>query len=79
MERLANEFKENNTLVIAKINTAENEIQGEVLSRVTSIKIYPGNNKKPVEYFGQKNLDGIRSFIEKNSYFPLNNREKTDL
>ena len=79
LERLANEFKENNTLVIAKINTAENEIQGEVLSRVTSIKIYPGNNKKPVEYFGQKNLDGIRSFIEKNLYFPLNNREKTDL
>ena len=78
-ERLATELKNVNTLVIAKMDSTENEVEGVDIQGFPTLKFYPGNNKRPVDFEGDRNFDGLMKFIKQNSYYEVEHAGKTDL
>lgn len=78
-ERLATELKGVKTLVIAKMDSTENEVEGVDIQGFPTIKFYPANNKRPVSFDGERNFDGILKFIKQNSYYEVEYTVKTDL
>ena len=78
-ERLATELKDVNTLVIAKMDSTENEVEGVDIQGFPTLKFYPGNNKRPVDFEGDRNFDGLLKFIKQNSYYEVGYAGKTDL
>jgi protein disulfide-isomerase A1 len=78
-ERLATELKNVKTLVIAKMDSTENEVDGVDIQGFPTLKFYPANNKKPLDFEGDRNFDGLLKFIKQNSYYEVELTAKTDL
>ena len=70
-EKLAKKFKENNNKIIfAKINMADNEIENEDILSFPCLKFYSGNkkDKKGIEYDGDRSIEDLTQFIKINAY-----------
>jgi len=74
--KVAKHFKKNENVVIAKLDSTENEVHGHQISNYPVIKMFPAKNKTAIEYTGTKDADGIIKFIEENTSFKS---EKVDL
>ena len=72
MEKLAKKLKKNNNkLVIGKIDATLNDIDKLQIHNFPTIVFYPGNakDKEPVELKGRKNsAEILEKFILKNAY-----------
>ena len=67
-EEVAKKLKvKNNKLLIAKIDGNENEIESVNIDDYFVIKFYPGNkkDKEPINFDGEKTVDGIINFLKK--------------
>ena len=77
-EKLANEFKGVNSVVIAKMDATANEARGVEIKGFPTLKFYPANSKKPVDYDGERNFSGLLSFVNEKASIPIG-ASKTDL
>ena len=79
-ERLATELKEISSVVIAKIDATLNEVDGQEVSGLPTIRFYPGNDKKAIEFGGERTFDGLLNFVKENAFFKLPEKiEKVEL
>ena len=79
-ERLATELKEISSVVIAKIDANLNEVDGQEVSGLPTIRFYPGNDKKAIEFGGERTFDGLLNFVKENAFFKLPEKiEKVEL
>lgn len=66
-EKLASEHKSNPNLIIAKMDSTTNEAKGVSIKGFPTLKFYPSNNKKPIDYDGDRNFEGLSKFIKEKS------------
>lgn len=68
-EELAEHFKDNENIVIAKLNHELNDVPDQINGYPT-IKFYPaGKNASPIPFEGARTLEGFVSFLEEHSIF----------
>lgn len=65
-QEMAKILKDNNKLLIAKINAVDNEIESLDILEYPTIKFYPGNkkDKPPISYNGDKSVNDMIDFIK---------------
>jgi protein disulfide-isomerase A1 len=66
-EKLAAEYKSNTNLVIAKMDSTTNEAKGVAIKGFPTLKFYPAGNKKPIDFEGERNFEGLSKFIKEKS------------
>ena len=70
-EEAAKKLKEKNPkVVLARMDATENEVESVTIHGFPTIKFYPGNKKDqaPMDYNGERTVDGIIKFIKANAY-----------
>jgi protein disulfide isomerase len=66
-DELADTFKDESDLVIAKYDATANENDGVQIKSFPTLIWYPKDNKAGVKYEGARELDGFKTYIEENS------------
>jgi len=76
----AETLKNNKNIVITKIDSTANEVEGVEIKGFPTLKFYPGNDKShPVDYEGERTAAGIVSWLKEHSTHPWEAVEKDDL
>lgn len=77
-EELANIFKNDDSVIIAKIDGTENDTPVEIQGFPT-IYFYPGNNKsKPVQYSGERSTEALAKYVRENASTLKDKKEDKD-
>ncbi|KAK2714493.1 protein disulfide-isomerase-like [Artemia franciscana] len=63
-EKLAEKYKDNQSIVIAKMDATVNELEDIKIQSLPAIKLYKKGDNKVVEYNGERTLEGMSKFIE---------------
>ncbi|XP_053309931.1 protein disulfide-isomerase [Spea bombifrons] len=64
-DQLGEKFKDNENIVIAKMDSTVNEIEAVKIHSFPTLKFFPaGAEKKVVDYNGERTLDGFTKFLE---------------
>lgn len=63
-EKLGEKFKENDKIVIAKMDATANELEDIKIHSFPTIKYFPSGSNKVVDYAGERTLEGFTKFIE---------------
>ena len=82
LAKLAKKLKEHNPkLLIAKMDSTKNDVEGYVIHNFPTIKFYPGNNKdkEPLELNINDNINTLLELIKLNAYTKIIYDEETDL
>lgn len=66
-KELATELKDVKGLVIAKCDATANEMDGINISGFPTIKYFPQGSTTPIEYDGEREIEGFKKFLEENS------------
>ena len=66
-QELAEELKEVEGLVIAKCDATANEIDGINIQGFPTIKFFPKGSTTGQDYEGEREVDGFKTYLEKNS------------
>ena len=66
-DELGDAFKDNKDLVIAKFDATTNEAEGVNVRGYPTLIWYPKDNKAGVNYEGDRDLAGLKSYLEENS------------
>ena len=66
-EKLAQAFKSNPNIVIAKFDATKNEAEGVQVEQFPTLKFYPKDNKEGVDYDGEMETKDLKAWLEKNS------------
>ena len=66
--KLAETFKEEEDVVIAKMNVVENEVEDIAVHKLPTLLFFKagGNGREKVELEGERSLDAMKAFVEKN-------------
>ena len=62
-EKLATHLQKDENIVVAKINAEENDLLNELVDGFPTILLYPANNKKSIEFYGNRDFDGLLNFL----------------
>lgn len=65
-EQLGEKFKDDDNIVIAKMDAASNELEHTRVNSYPTIKLYKKETNEAVEYNGERTLEGLSKFIETN-------------
>ena len=79
---LAKKLKNNSKLLIAECDATANEFEDIDIRSYPTIKFWPGNNKnqKPIDFPGERTVDGFIKFLRENAYHMINvDENKGDL
>jgi protein disulfide-isomerase A1 len=63
-DQLGEKFKDSDKIVIAKIDSTANELEDIKVHGFPTIKFFPADSDKIVEYNGERTLDGFVKFLE---------------
>lgn len=66
-DELADSFKDESDLLIAKYDATANENEGVQIKSFPTLIWYPKDNKAGVKYEGARELDSFKTYIEENS------------
>lgn len=66
-EELGEHVKELDDLVIAKMDFTTNEVAEVLIRGYPTLRWYPKDNKKGVEYSDGRDMEDFKNFFEKNS------------
>jgi hypothetical protein len=66
-EKLAEELKDVEGLVIAKFDSTANEVDGVEIRGYPTLKFYPKDNKKGIDYEGDRELENFKEYLKEKS------------
>jgi len=67
-DELAANLKHNTNLVIAKMDSTANEVDGVSVQGFPTIKFYPAGNKSaPVDYNGDRTVEGFTKYLSEHA------------
>ena len=78
-EKLAQRLANVGTVVVAKIDYTANDVKGEEVKGFPTLKFYPANSKRAIEYDGSRDADGLEKFISEKAYFKFTGAERVEL
>jgi len=62
-DKLGDKYKDHDSIVIAKIDSTQNELEDVKIQSFPTIKFFPKNNKV-IDYSGERTLEGFTKFLE---------------
>jgi len=62
--QLGEKFSDDNTVVVAKMDSTVNELEHTKINSFPTIKLYKKGDNKVVEYNGERTLEGLTKFLE---------------
>lgn len=65
-DQLGEKYKDHESIVIAKMDAASNELEHTKINSYPTIKLYKKETNEAVEYNGERNLEGLSKFLETN-------------
>jgi protein disulfide-isomerase A1 len=74
-EQLAKRLRNVESVVICKIDATANEVKGIKIEGYPTIKFFPANNKKGLDYRGDHEVESLMNFIKARATFPINKEE----
>jgi len=81
-EKLGEKYKDHETIVIAKMDAANNELEHTKINSYPTIKLYKKDTNEAVEYNGERTLEGLSKFLETNGDYgrapPVDVSEETE-
>lgn len=63
-DKLGEKFKENENIVIAKMDSTVNELEHTKINSFPTIKLFKKGDNQVVEYSGERTLEGLSKFLE---------------
>ncbi|XP_066249893.1 protein disulfide-isomerase [Euwallacea similis] len=63
-EKVAEHFKDNEDIVVAKIDSTANELESIKITSFPTIKLFKKDNNQVVDYNGPRTFEGLTQFIE---------------
>jgi protein disulfide-isomerase A1 len=63
-DKLGEKFLEDNSVLIAKMDSTVNELEHTKINSFPTIKLYKKGDNKVVDYNGERTLEGLTKFIE---------------
>lgn len=63
-DKLGEKFKDDPTIVVAKMDSTANEVEDIKVSGFPTIKFFPAGSNKVVDYTGERTLEGFTKFLE---------------
>jgi protein disulfide-isomerase A1 len=63
-DKLAEKFKDNEKIVVAKMDATTNELEDIKVHSFPTIKFFPSGSNKVVDYAGERTLEGFSKFLE---------------
>ncbi|KAK5642342.1 hypothetical protein RI129_008509 [Pyrocoelia pectoralis] len=63
-EKIGEHFKDNDDIVIAKMDSTANELEHTRVTSFPTIKLYAKGENKVIEYSGPRTFEGITKFVE---------------
>lgn len=65
-DQLGEKYKDSETIVIAKMDAASNELEHTRINSYPTIKLYKKETNEVIEYNGERTLEGLTKFLETN-------------
>lgn len=65
-EQLGEKYKDNNEVVVAKMDATANELEDIKIQSFPTIKLFPKGSIEPLDYFGARTVEGLSKFIDSN-------------
>lgn len=65
-DQLGEKYKDHETIVIAKMDAASNELEHTRVNSYPTIKLYKRETNEAIEYNGERTLEGLSKFLETN-------------
>lgn len=62
--QLGEKFKDNPSIVIAKMDATINELEHTKVPSFPTLKLYAKGDNKVIEYNGERTLEGLTKFLE---------------
>lgn len=63
-DQLGEKFKDNESVLIAKIDSTANELEHTKITSFPTLKFYKKGDNAVIDYNGERTLDGFVKFIE---------------
>ena len=63
-DQLGEKYKDHETIVVAKIDAASNELEHTRINSYPTIKLYKKETNEAIEYNGERTLEGLSKFLE---------------
>ena len=63
-ESIAKQLASNPNIVIAKMDATANEVEGVAIEGFPTLKLYPANNKVPVDFDGERSENVIVDWLK---------------
>ena len=63
-EKLGDEYKDHENIVIAKMDSTANELESVKVQGFPTIKYFMAGDNKVVDYNGERTLEGLKKFLE---------------
>jgi protein disulfide-isomerase A1 len=68
-KKLGKQFEDVESVIIAKVDSTANDIDGVDVQGFPTIMFFPANNKdEPLKYEGDRDLKGFRKYLKKNAH-----------
>ncbi|XP_061130228.1 protein disulfide-isomerase A2 [Syngnathus typhle] len=69
-DQLGEKYAEHEDIVIAKMDSAANELEAFTISGFPTLKYFPAGGKEPVEYSGNRDLETLSKFLDNGGVLP---------
>jgi len=77
-DEVAKNLKHNKHLIIAKVDATANEVEQVSIKGFPTIKFFPGGKKSaPVDYDGERTVEGFAEWLTKHCTYPITAPEKS--
>uniref|UniRef100_A0A6B2EGS5 Protein disulfide-isomerase n=1 Tax=Phlebotomus kandelakii TaxID=1109342 RepID=A0A6B2EGS5_9DIPT len=77
-DQLAEKFKDNDKVVIAKMDATANELEHTKISSFPTLKFYKKGDNAVVDYNGERTLEALTKFVESGGSPPATTSEEED-
>lgn len=81
-DKLGEKYQDHETIVIAKMDSANNELEHTKINSYPTIKLYKKETNEAIEYNGERTLEGLSKFLDSNGDYgraaPVDVSEETD-
>jgi protein disulfide-isomerase A1 len=65
-EQLGEKYKDNDEIVIAKMDATANELEDIKIQSFPTIKLFPKDSDEVIDYQGERTLEGLSKFVDSN-------------